>query len=95
MSRQQTPFSSPWSKIAMFVVPPPTSTTMLPTGSYTGRPEPMAAAKGLSTKKTCLAPAISAASSTALRATACKAQGTATATLGLNTWLTPMALRIK
>ena len=34
--------------IATSVVPPPMSTTMLPTGSFTGRPAPMAAAMGSS-----------------------------------------------
>ena len=38
----------PRETMATSVVPPPMSTTMLPTGSYTGRPEPMAAAKGFS-----------------------------------------------
>jgi hypothetical protein len=33
---------------ATSVVPPPTSTTMLPAGSYTGSPAPIAAAIGSS-----------------------------------------------
>ena len=38
-------------------VPPPMSTTMLPVGSWTGRPAPMAAAMGSSMMKTLRAPA--------------------------------------
>ena len=82
--------------MAVSVVPPPTSTTMLPTGSYTGRPAPMAAASGFSTRITCLPPALTTASVTTLRATAGRPAGTQMSTRGLlNRWLTPMALRIK
>ncbi len=42
---------------ATSVVPPPTSTTMLPVGSCTGRPAPIAAAIGSSMMKTRRAPA--------------------------------------
>ena len=38
----------PREMTAVSVVPPPTSTTMLPSGSWMGRPAPMAAAMGCS-----------------------------------------------
>ena len=38
----------PSEMTATSVVPPPMSTTMLPVGSWTGRPAPMAAAMGSS-----------------------------------------------
>ncbi len=38
----------PSEMTAVSVVPPPTSTTMLPSGSWIGRPAPMAAAMGCS-----------------------------------------------
>ena len=40
----------PRDTTAASVVPPPISTTMEPMGSYTGRLEPSAAAKGFSTR---------------------------------------------
>ena len=50
---------------ATSVVPPPTSTTMLPVGAVTSSPAPIAAAIGSSTRKTSRAPADSADSRTA------------------------------
>ena len=50
----------PSESTATSVVPPPTSTTMEPVGSVTGRPAPIAAAIGSSIKNTRRAPALSA-----------------------------------
>lgn len=50
---------------ATSVVPPPMSTIMLPDGSATASPAPIAAAIGSSTSRTQRAPALSAASRTA------------------------------
>ena len=62
---------------ATSVVPPPMSTTMLPVGSCTGRPAPMAAAIGSSMMKGVLrAPAYSAASCTARFSTPVTPDGT-------------------
>ncbi len=58
------------------VIPPPTSTTRLPTGSWTGRPAPTAAAMGFSIKVIDRAPALDSASSTARRSTAVRPEGT-------------------
>ena len=73
----------PRASIAISEVPPPTSTTMLPTGSWIGRPAPIAAANGPSTRLTDLAPAEVSASSTARRSTGVSADGTAARTRGL------------
>src|SRR5215218_10494691 len=67
---------------ATSVVPPPTSTTMDPSGSLTGRSTPMAAAKGSSIVYAFLAPADSVASLTALSSTPVTPEGTQTATRG-------------
>src|SRR5579859_512590 len=67
---------------AVSVVPPPTSTIMLPRGSWIGRPAPMAAAMGCSIKYAPLAPAPRAASSTARRSTSVIAEGTQISTRG-------------
>ena len=48
---------------------PPMSTTRLPTGSWIGRPAPIAAASGSSTSVTCRPPLIVTASSSARRST--------------------------
>ena len=61
---------------AISVVPPPMSTIMLPTGSATESPIPMAAAIGSSINMTCLAPAFWAASLTARRSTSVIPEGT-------------------
>ena len=72
----------PSEMTAVSVVPPPTSTTMLPSGSWIGRPAPMAAAMGCSMRNAPLAPAPRAASSTARRSTSVMADGTQIRTLG-------------
>ena len=69
--------------MAISVVPPPISTTMVPTASCTGRPAPMAAAMGSSTSRTSLAPADNALSRIARRSTSVDLQGTQTRTRGL------------
>ena len=46
MARDDT--TPPSEMTAVSEVPPPTSTTMLPTGSWMGSPAPMAAAMGCS-----------------------------------------------
>ena len=61
---------------AISVVPPPISTIILPTGSWTSRPIPIAAAIGSSTRYTSFAPACSALSRTALRSTSVIPLGT-------------------
>ena len=70
-------------------VPPPMSTTMLPTGSLIGRLAPIAAASGCSINCASAAPALLAASVTARRSTAVIAEGTHTSTLGRLSRLTP------
>ena len=72
---------------ATSVVPPPMSTTMLPVGSLTGRPAPIAAAIGSSMMYTRRAPAWWPASLTALCSTPVMPLGTATTTRGLARWL--------
>ena len=64
-------------------VPPPMSTIMLPAGSETGSPTPIAAAIGSSTRKTSPTPAACAASSTARFSTSVMPPGTAITTRGL------------
>ena len=66
---------SPREMTATSEVPPPMSTTMLPVGSPTGRPAPMAAAMGSSIRSTLLEPAWRAASSTARRSTSVTPEG--------------------
>ena len=63
-------------------VPPPMSTTMLPVGSPTGRPAPMAAAIGSSIRYAWRAPALRQASSTARFSTPVTPEGTQTTTRG-------------
>src|SRR5437764_1380539 len=53
--------TSPSAIIAISVVAPPTSRTMLPRASSIGSPAPTAAASGASTSETCLLPALAAA----------------------------------
>src|SRR5919106_4555070 len=90
------PFTrAPNANIAMPEVPPPTSTTMLPTGSWMGRPAPMAAASGSSTSDTERAPAPAAASATARRSTSVRTMGTHTSTLGRGNLVIPTLFRIK
>lgn len=67
---------------ATSVVPPPMSTTMFPVASWTGRPEPMAAAMGSSMMCTWRAPACVDASMTARRSTPVMPEGTQTTTRG-------------
>ena len=61
--------------IATSVVPPPISTIMLPVGSPTGSPAPIAAAIGSSINTTSLAPAFLVASSMALLSTSVTPDG--------------------
>ena len=61
--------------MATSLVPPPTSTTMRPTGSAIGRPAPIAAASDSSIRWTSRAPALSDASSTARRSTSVTPEG--------------------
>ena len=70
-------------------VPPPTSTTMLPSGSLIGSPAPMAAAIGCSMSCASAAPARRAASVTARRSTSVMADGTQITTRGRLKRLTP------
>ena len=70
---------------ATSVVPPPISTIMLPLGSETSNPAPIAAAIGSSIKYTSLAPACKTASSTALSSTSVIPDGTPTTTRGFIT----------
>ena len=67
---------------ATSVVPPPMSTTMLPVASWTGSPEPIAAAMGSSMMCTWRAPAWVDASMTARRSTPVMPEGTQTTTRG-------------
>ena len=74
----------PSEMTATSVVPPPMSTTMLPVGSCTGRPAPMAAAIGSSMMWAGLrAPAYSAASCTARCSTPVMPDGTQMTMRGL------------
>ncbi len=75
----------PSATTATSVVPPPMSTTMLPVGSCTGRPTPMAAAIGSSMMKAERAPARMVAPKTARRSTPVMPDGTQTTTRGLAT----------
>src|SRR5690554_2605466 len=67
---------------ATSVVPPPMSTTMLPVGSQTGSPAPIAAANGSSIVNASLAPAWRDASITARSSTDVMPYGTQTITFG-------------
>ncbi len=86
---------SPREITATSDVPPPMSTTMLPVGSETGRPAPMAAAIGSSISSTLLAPAWRAASSTARRSTSVTPEGMQMMMWGLENALVRTAWRIK
>ena len=77
----------PREMTATSVVPPPMSTTMLPVGSLTGRPAPIAAAIGSSMMLSRRAPARWPASFTALCSTPVMPLGTATTIRGLARWL--------
>ena len=79
----------PREMTAVSVVPPPTSTTMLPTGSWMSRPAPMAAAMGCSIRWAADAPARRAASLTARRSTEVMADGTQSSTRGRFSLETP------
>ena len=68
---------------ATSLVPPPISTIILPVGSATGRPAPIAAAIGSSIIETRFAPAFWVASLTALRSTAVTPEGMQIITLTL------------
>ena len=79
----------PREMTAVSVVPPPTSTTMLPIGSWMSRPAPMAAAMGCSIRWAAEAPARRAASFTARRSTEVMADGTQISTRGRLNLVTP------
>ena len=72
----------PSEMTAVSDVPPPTSTTMLPMGSWMESPAPMAAAMGCSMRYAAEAPARWAASFTARRSTLVMAEGTQMSTRG-------------
>ena len=72
----------PSEMTATSVVPPPTSTIMLPVGSDTGSPAPIAAAIGSSIRYAWRAPAEYVASSTARFSTPVTPDGTQTTTRG-------------
>ena len=78
----RTATTPPSEMTAISAVPPPTSTTMFPTGSWMASPAPMAAAIGCSMRKVAEAPARRAASFTARRSTAVMADGTQMSTRG-------------
>ena len=61
---------------AISVVPPPMSTTILPSGAFTSRPIPMAAAIGSKIRYTSRPPACSALSRTARSSTSVEPEGT-------------------
>ena len=78
-TRTEREYTMPPNEItATSVVPPPISTTMLPEGSVTGKPAPIAAAIGSSIRNTFRAPALSALSWIARRSTAVEPDGTHT-----------------
>ena len=68
---------------ATSLVPPPMSTIILPVGSATGSPAPIAAATGSSMIETRFAPAFCVASCTAQRSTAVTPEGMQMITLTL------------
>ena len=84
----------PSEMTATSLVPPPMSTIMLPVGSATGRPAPIAAAMGSSISSVQRAPACRTASSTARFSTPVTPEGTQITTRG---WphLLWFALRMK
>src|SRR5438034_1281867 len=73
----------PMARTAISEVPPPTSTTRFPSGSWMGSPAPTAAASGSSISAADFAPAATTASSTARRSTGVSNDGTQTSTRGL------------
>ena len=79
----------PREMTAVSVVPPPTSTTMFPTGSWMSSPAPMAAAMGCSIRWAADAPARRAASFTARLSTDVMADGTQIRTRGRFILVTP------
>ena len=80
---------------AMSVVPPPISNTMLPLALDISKPAPIADAIGSSISLVVLAPALLAASITALFSTSVTPLGTQTTILGLIILLLPIALSMK
>ena len=76
------------------MVPPPTSTTRLPTGSWIGRPAPTAAASASSTSVAERTPAEDTASSTARRSTLVLVDGTHTSARGRGNRVTPSERKI-
>ena len=85
----------PSESTATSVVPPPTSTTIEPVASVTGRFAPMAAAIGSSIRNTRRAPALSAASWIARRSTAVAPEGTQMTICGLAKLRRLCTLRMK
>ena len=74
-------------------VPPPISTIILPSGSFTFKPAPIAAAIGSSSIKTSLPPAWIAASSMAFFSTLVIPKGTHITILGLTTPFDPFWIK--
>ena len=86
----------PIEMTATSLVPPPISTTMQPVASSIGRPAPIAASSGSSNKRGFfLAPARSAASSTAMYSTSVTPEGTQIIRFGLPIPAAEAAFRIK
>ena len=79
---------------ATSLVPPPMSTIMLPVGSSTGSPAPIAAAIGSSMIYTSFAPAVRAALLTARRSTSVTPHGMQMMTRTLEKMLLPRTLRM-
>jgi len=79
----------------MSVVPPPMSITMLPAASVIGRPAPIAAAIGSSTRWTSLALTRNPLSRTARRSTSVISAGTPMTSRGRRQGLFPITLRTK
>ena len=85
----------PKDKIAISVVPPPISITILPLGLEISIPAPTAATLGSSSRKTFLAPVLSAASLIAFFSTCVILEGQQIRILGLEKKLLPLTFLIK
>jgi len=81
--------------IAMSVVPPPISITIVPSGLEISMPAPIAPATGSSIRYTVLPPACVAASLTALFSTSVTPLGTHTMILGLKNLPVPQLFLMK
>src|SRR3954470_669334 len=95
-TRSERPYTVPASEMtAMSVVPPPMSMIMLPAASLIGKPAPIAAAIGSSTRWTSLALTRKPLSRTARRSTAVISDGTPITSRGRRQADRPIALRTK